>query len=276
MSGKGYRVLSVPSHFEYEDIRSRLEKPGFWKEISVLETVDSTNTYLLNRADSGVTSAIAVADAQISGRGRMGRRWHSPPGKNIYMSMLVPLRVPPAKAPVITIVAGLSVASVLWEDLGIDCRVKWPNDVYLGGKKVCGILSDMVAELDATRCVIIGIGINVNSDSRDFPGEFRERVISLKEFSGKDIMRVDLLCSIIDRLMGNLERFARDGFEVFLDEWNRYSYLKGKTVIVDTGEGEVRGEVKGIHPERGYMMVESPDGKSVEVVSGRVRETGEN
>lgn len=270
--GKGYRLVSIPSHVEFEDLRAVLSGMNFWEEIHILESVDSTNTFLLKRSEEGVKTAIAIGDTQISGRGRMGRRWFSPPGKNVNMSLLLPLAVSLAMSPAITIIAGLSVARAIWKKLKIPCQVKWPNDVYLSGKKLCGILTEMIAEFDATRSVIIGIGMNVNSEKKEFPHDIQDSVISLKEFSGKDIMRSEVAVSIVESLLHDMEIFQRRGLEMFVEEWNRFSYLKGKTVTLWTGEGEIRGRVTGIHHERGYLLLKDERGKQFEIISGDIKE----
>lgn len=274
-TGKGYRLVSIPTHVEYENLRTLLNGMNFWEEIHILESVDSTNTYLLKRAEEGIETAVAIGDTQSAGRGRMGRRWFSPPGKNINMSVLLPLTVSPALSPAITIIAGLSVAGAIRKRFRIPCQVKWPNDVLLRGKKVCGILTEMIAEFDATRSVVIGIGINVNSDKRDFPADMQDTVISLKEFTGKDMMRSEVAATILGSLHQNLEIFQKRGLEIFVDEWNRYSYLKGKLITLSIGENEIKGRVKGIHRERGYLLVEDERGKQFEIVSGNIRDIWE-
>ncbi len=271
-AGKGYRLASIPSHVELETLRATFSEKNFWEEIHILESVDSTNSFLLKRYEGGIKRAIAIGDEQSSGRGRMGRRWFSPRGKNINMSVLLPLAVSPALSPAITIVAGLSVAGAIRDKFKIPCQVKWPNDVYLAGKKLCGILTEMVAELDSTRSVVIGIGINVNSERRDFPPHLRDLVISLKEYTGKDIMRVDVASSVVELLLRNLEIFQRRGLEMFIEKWNRLSFLKGKVVTLRTGKEKVQGEVKGIHRERGYLVLEDEGGNRFEIISGDVEE----
>lgn len=270
--GKGYRLASIPSHFEYENLRTILAKTGSFEEIHLLESVDSTNTFLLRRQEKGIKSAVAIADTQHAGRGRLGRSWFSPKGKNLSMSLLLPLRVSPALSPAITLIAGLSVAVAINSRYEIPCKVKWPNDVYVSGKKICGILTEMIADFDETKSVVIGIGVNVNSTRDDFPEEIRDSVISLKECTGKDIMRAGVADAIVEKILENMKVFQRRGLEAFLGEWERYSYLTGKTVIVGARDGEIRGTAAGIHPERGYLIVEDEEGRRIEFVSGDIKE----
>lgn len=270
--GRGYRLISIPSHVEFENLRKTLAKRGIFEEIHILESVESTNTFLLKRREDGIRTAIAVADDQTSGRGRMGRHWFSPPGKNLSLSLLLPLNVSPAMSPAVTLVSGLSVAVAIQKRYGVPCLVKWPNDVYLGGKKLCGILTEMIAEFDSTRSVVIGIGVNVNSLIAEFPPDMRDAVISLKEYMGKDIMRSDVGASIVKTMLENLGRFQLGGLDLFVREWDCFSYLRGKTVIVSRKEGDIKGVVRGIHPRMGYLLVADERGRTHEIVSGDIQE----
>ncbi len=269
-AGKGYCLLSVPPHVEYRDLKERLSGPPSWEEIHVLATAGSTNTLLLGRSDRGVKKAIAVADYQEEGRGRMGRHWFSPPGKNITMSILLPLEVPPPRSPSITIVAGLSVASSLESETGLRCTVKWPNDLYLEGKKVCGILVEMVAESDRTRSVVIGIGMNVNMTREEFPEELAGKATSLFEVAGKKFPRPPLVVSIARGLVSDLDIFETAGLSPFLKRWAARSFLRGKRVRVDTGHEIVEGVVEGIDKEMGCLVVKPRRGESRTILSGEI------
>ncbi len=259
-SGKGYRLRSTPPHVEYRHLKERLAEPPFWEEVHVCEKAGSTNTFLLERSERGVRRSIAIADFQEGGRGRMGREWFSLPGRNITMSILLPLEIPPARSPSITLVAGLSVASSLERETGLRSRVKWPNDLYLGRKKVCGILVEMVAESDRTKSVVIGVGMNVNMRREEFPLELAEKATSLLEEAGKKFSRPSLVALIARGLVSDLDNFEKSGLSPFLDEWGARSYLRGKRVEVDTGREIVRGVVAGIDKNMGYLLVKPPGG----------------
>jgi BirA family biotin operon repressor/biotin-[acetyl-CoA-carboxylase] ligase len=274
VSGKGYTPRSVPLYLEYFDLKDYLTDPSRWDEIHILKSTGSTNSLLMDRRESGVTRAIAVSDTQTAGRGRMGRAWHSPPGRNIYMSMLLPLRLPPARSPSITLVAGLSVAVSIEHAAGVYLQVKWPNDLFGNGKKVVGILAEMVAELDETRSVVIGVGVNVNMKQEEFPGEISSSATSLRELAGKTLDRVPLAAMIAENLGDDLARFERAGLTPFLEEWGNRSYLRGKRVAIRIGKEWIEGEVAGVHSELGALLVRDDDGRDREILSGDIKVIG--
>ncbi|RMG60046.1 MAG: biotin--[acetyl-CoA-carboxylase] ligase [Deltaproteobacteria bacterium] len=268
--GKGYRVVSYPPEAEYELLQDSLRGGPHLDEISFFPSIDSTNSYLLSRAEKGVERALAVADSQTGGRGRMGRSWFSPPGKNIYMSYLTPLNVAPSRIPSVTLVAGVAVATVLEEFSGVPLSLKWPNDVYGEGKKLCGILTEIVAEQDMVRSVVLGVGVNVNMGEDEFPEEIRGKATSLRALSGKTFPRYKIVASIVRVLAEFLDIFERSGLSPFAGEWEKRSYLKGKQVTVEGPEGKVTGRAVGIDTERGYLILERDGGERLEVLSGEV------
>ena len=159
---------------------------------------------------------------------------------------------------------------VLEKKADVKCMVKWPNDLYIFGRKVCGILTEMIAEQDLIRSVVIGVGINVNSERGDFPPDLRESVTTLREETGKVFSRVDIVASVADLMIEHLDMYNETGLEAFLVEWENRSYLEGKMVVVETGDRKLKGIVRGIHPERGFLILERDDGKFEEVISGEI------
>lgn len=271
-SGRGYRLKLVPSHFEFENIQGILLNPQFWEETYLLPSIDSTNDFLLRKGDEGIRRAYAIADDQTGGRGRMGRKWHSERGKNLNMSFLLPVKTTPGKISSLTLVAGITVARAIEEETGVKCMLKWPNDVYLSGKKVCGILTEVVAEVDVIRYVVIGIGINTNGNVTALPEEVRGRAISLKDYLGKEISRVSLAARIADGIIGNISVFEKRGFSEFKSDWDSLSYLKGKKVSGKWEEGDMVGRVQGIDSTTGALILSCPNGSIKKIFSGDIRE----
>ena len=162
--GAGYRLLGRPDVIEEADLRSRLSPRSPWKSFHILPVTDSTNSHAVTLAESGAPHGTVVcADAQTGGRGRFGRTWESPPGLNLYVSLLLRPPVEPAQAPQLTLVTAVALAAAVEASTGLSARLKWPNDLYLGGRKAAGILAEMSADADRLRHVVIGAGLNVNA-----------------------------------------------------------------------------------------------------------------
>lgn len=178
-------------------------------------TIDSTNAEAIRRAKTGGEEGeVFIADGQTNGRGRMGRKWDSPEGKNIYISFLLRPKLPPPKAPLLTLVAGEAVfetlSSLLPDPLKSQLRIKWPNDLYLQDKKVAGILTESGSTRGEIDWVVTGIGINVNADPSDFSPEVREIATSLRIVTGKENDRGKIISTLIETFERRYFRFCED------------------------------------------------------------------
>jgi len=167
------------------------------REIIKLSTVDSTNTYAKNSAFDKNEGAIITSEQQISGKGRVGRSWASPLGKGIYMSMILKPNLEPMNVAKLTLVGAAAVYMGL-KDLNINSKIKWPNDIVIDGKKVCGILTEMNCDLNKINFIIMGIGINVNLDKKDIPDDLKDKATSLKLVTGEIINRNKLLGLVLN------------------------------------------------------------------------------
>ncbi|HWS15327.1 MAG TPA: biotin--[acetyl-CoA-carboxylase] ligase, partial [Candidatus Methylomirabilis sp.] len=160
------------------ELRETLRHGLPWTDLLCLAVTDSTNRVAMEMAEHGAKhGTVVVADAQTAGRGRMGRRWESPPGKNLYVSMLLRPPVPTVEAPQLSLVTGVALADAV-EAMGVSASLKWPNDLYLGERKAAGILAEMASDPDGVRHVVIGVGLNVNMEEADFPPVLRGRATS--------------------------------------------------------------------------------------------------
>ena len=151
----------------------------------------------------------------------------------------------------------------------IESQIKWPNDILINEKKVCGILTEMSAELDIINWVVVGIGINVNIDHRDFPEDIQENTISLKEILGKEVLRVKLVQTFLQGFEKYYESLKRREFSSILKEWKLYSHTLGKKIKVDMGERIITGEAMDIN-ESGALILKKEDGQLVELISGTI------
>jgi BirA family biotin operon repressor/biotin-[acetyl-CoA-carboxylase] ligase len=239
---------------EENDILSRLSSRSFWTSFSFLPVTDSTNSRAAEAAEKGAPhGTIVCADAQTGGRGRFDRRWESPPGANLYLSILLRPPIDPSQAPQLTLVTAVALAKAVEEETRIPARLKWPNDLYLAGKKAAGVLAEMSTDADRLRHVVIGVGLNVNAEESHFPGTLRRSATSLRLATGKTFRRAEVLVRVLDCFAESYRDFLSGGLASLLAEWNRRSLLTGKRVVVRCREGDVRG-VAGEVDEAGLLL----------------------
>ncbi len=251
--------------------------PAGWlgRPLHVVEEVDSTNSRLALLAQEGAPEGTAVfADCQTRGRGRLGRVWQSPPGRNLYVSVLLKPDIPAGDAPQITLVTGVAVTEAL-SGICPGAAVKWPNDVLIGGRKACGILTEMRTRGGRVEYVIVGIGINVNVKREEFPEDLREIATSLREEAGREIDRVDLVKTLFTLLETWYDRHRRTGFAAVRERWLALSGILGKTVTVRNGGKEVEGTVFDLDSS-GALLILDREGRREAVYAGDISLAGEN
>ena len=252
--GAGYRLLGRPDVIEESDVLSRLSSRSFWKSFSFFPVTGSTNSLAAEAAEKGAPhGTIICADAQTGGRARFDRRWESPPGLNLYLSLLLRPPVDPQHAPQLTLVTAVALAKAVEEVAKIPARLKWPNDLYLAGKKAAGILAEMSTDADRLRHVVIGVGLNVNAEESDFPHDLRGSATSLRLASGRTIPRAEVLARFLDRFAEGYREFLSGGLKPLLPEWNRRSLIAGKRIKVRVREGDVWGTAAGVD-ETGMLL----------------------
>ena len=254
------------------EVRGAL-RPGFpWGDIVILAVTDSTNRVAMEMAESGAKhGTVIVADAQTAGRGRMARRWMSPPGKNLYVSLLLRPPVPTVDAPRIALVAGVALADAV-EAVGVSASLKWPNDLYCGERKAAGILAEMASDPDGVRHVVIGVGLNVNMEEADFPPDLRGTATSLRIRAGRVFRRVDVLARLLDAFGRRYAEYIGDGFASVRDGWDRRDFLRGRRVLLRRQGGEEWGTADGLDTAGALRF--RPDGASAieSVHSGEILE----
>ncbi len=270
---KGYHLLHVPDVFTESEIKSRLSTQWAGREVVCYSLVDSTNNAAKIAAEQGgVHGTLFLAEQQSSGKGRRGRNWVSPPGTGIWMTILLRPQLEPSCASMLTLVAALSVSRAIEEVNGLKAQIKWPNDVVVNGKKVCGILTEMSAEMEWIHYVVIGLGINVNVE--EFPKELEATATSLWIEGKREVERVPIICTFLSYFETDYENFIREqNLSRFLEEYNKRLVNCGREVRVLEPKGEYTGVARGIDP-LGALIVEREKGEMVRITSGEVSVRG--
>lgn len=273
---KGYRLLSVEEGIGGAQIGSLLKTKYMGRKLVYFQETDSTNIQIKKLAEAGSPEGtLVVAESQTAGKGRRGRSWSSPAGSSIYMSYLLRPKIPPYSASMLTLLAGMACVAAIREETGLSPAIKWPNDLVIGGKKICGILTEMSTELEEIHYIFTGIGINVNQTG--FPQEIQETATSLKLESKKpeeDISRSALIASCMKWFEHYYERFLLSGdFLELKEEYEGMLANLGREVLVLDPAGEYKGICRGID-NKGELLVELGDGSKKTVLSGEVSVRG--
>lgn len=233
------------------------------------EQTGSTNDDAMELARQGAEEGTTVlADRQTRGRGRLGRRWESPPARNVYLSVVLRPPIPTPLAPQLTLMAGVAVVEAIRVWLP-EAVLKWPNDVLVRDKKLAGVLVEMAARGDQVDFAVVGVGINVDMSSEDFPAELRDRASSIAQALGQPVDRTDVVMTLLDKLEEEYELYLQHGFEPVRMRWWDRSGMDRQWVRVDMGPRRLEGEAVGLAPS-GALQVRVAGGEIVEVVAGDV------
>lgn len=267
-AGRGYRLVSDSDLLLPEAIHRAYRPTLLRGEIVHRDSIDSTNLLAAELARGGAEEGTTVlAEQQTAGRGRLGRSWVSPARLNLYCSVVLRPAIPPLEVPRLTLVAGVAVAEAILSTAAVPARIKWPNDVLIDGRKVAGVLTELEAEADRVRFVVVGIGVNLNATAGDFPPELRDKATSLALASGAPVDRVAFTARLLSALDGAYELFLRGGFAALRHRYEKLHSLTGREVTVD-GKPPLTGTVRGVD-DAGALLVESW-GEVQRVVSGEV------
>ena len=262
----GYRLIKVPNRLLPYEIQRDLHTSYIGKEIHYFKEVDSTNEVAKKLAEEGAQEGtIVIAESQTSGKGRLGKKWISPSG-GVWMTIILRPDIPPHQAPQLTLVTGVAMAKTLDKECGLDVGIKWPNDILIGNKKVCGILTEAITnhKLDF---VLVGIGLDLNVDLDNFPPELREGATSLKRELHRDIPGVKLVQNFLTDFENLYDEFKAGNFPEILAEWRRLSKTIGRHVEVHKRGRVVTGEAIGVNKD-GMLILEMEDGSLRKVMSG--------
>ena len=262
----------VPAHSFVSSIGGQLQTRCLGKPFHFFDTLDSTNTYAMRLAREGASEGtVVIADAQSGGKGRMGRTWLSPPGVNLYLSAILRPTVPAVAAPQVNLLAAVAVADTLRQICELTPTIKWPNDVLVNGKKVCGILAEMLTDAGGLRAIILGIGVNLNAPLTAFPDDLRDKASSVLLSSGHLVDRGTFTASLLTHLEKSYILWLEEGFPAVRPAWERYAaYLMGKRITVATQEGVMVGTVLGLDKDGALVLQDEQSGTSCRIVAGDV------
>lgn len=268
----GYHLTRMPDILVPQMLSHRLYGTPFARRIYHFFKTESTNTIALQLGEQGEPhGAVVLAEEQTAGRGRAGRAWLSEKSSGIHCSVLLRPTIPPAHAPLLTLVAGLAARDAAAAELDVVPDIRWPNDVLIRGRKFCGILTEMHAEPDRIHYAVIGIGINVNQSK--MPAELSPIATSLRMQTGKSQSRLELLVRLLRSLDRYYNQFLAEGAPPILRRFAEVSsYFQGKRVKISTATETFTGTTAGLEPS-GVLRVERDDGRGIEpVISGDVAE----
>ncbi len=267
----GYRLLSVPDVLHADDLLAALGRTGgIGRDIQVFEETTSTNDVVERLARDNVKEGVVVfAESQTKGRGRLGRKWMSPPRKGLWFSVLLRPAMLPAKVTQLTIAASTALLRAIQAQTGLTPEIKWPNDILIGGKKVAGILTELSAELDKVKYVILGIGVDVNLNAGEFPPELRALATSLKIETGQRQDRAALAVKIMRELDHDYRRIGAGQFESVADEWERHCTTLGQRAVIRIGDRTVHGSAESLDTD-GALLLRTQHGRLERIIGGDV------
>ena len=270
---KGYRLMAAPDLMTEAEIKSLMHTEWVAKEVLYFDTIDSTNTKAQELAEKGYPSGtLVVADKQESGKGRRGRSWISPSGTGIFMTLMIKPDINPNNASMLTLVAALAVAKAITSVTGEEALIKWPNDIVVNGKKVCGILTEMNAQFDYINHIVVGIGINVHNES--FPEEISQMASSLMiEAGGKRFHRAQIIAETMSYFEQYYDIFLKtQDLSALVREYDKLLVNRNKSVRVLDPKEPFDGKAMGITP-KGELIVDTWESRKL-VSSGEVSVRG--
>ena len=263
---KGYRLRKAPDILTETEIRIHLTPGTFGASLTALQTVDSTNNEARRLAEKGAPhGSVVVSEEQTGGKGRLGRQWVSPPGSGIWFSVLLRPQALPEEITGITLLSAVAVCRAIRKKTGLDAKIKWPNDVVIGTKKVCGILTELSAEWERVHYLIVGIGVNVNQSA--FPPELSERATSLSLETDRPVVeRAVLLCTILEEF----ERLYKQyGVSSFPEEYRANCITVGRAVSLARAGKNIKGFASGVRDD-GALLIQTENEGTIAATSGEV------
>lgn len=252
-------------------LRRSLQTRHLGRQITYYEQASSTNALAHALARAGCAEGeVVIAESQTGGRGRLGRSWDSPAGKNLYLSLVLRPDMSPGEAAQLTLLAAVAVADTLRGLVPQGLRIKWPNDVLLNGRKVSGILSELATEQDRVDFVVMGIGVNLNYRRHAMPAEIRKIATSVLEESGREVDRKAFTKTLLENVEQRYLQVCASGFEAVAQQWNEYAQIEGQWMRAKViGQGDVIGRARGLDPN-GFLLLEDAEGILKTVLSGDV------
>lgn len=268
---QGYCLATEPDLLHESCLRDALGSSCLiGRRIVCCGETGSTNADAFLLAEQGAEDGtVLLAERQLAGKGRLGRRWESPAGVNLYCSVVLRPELPPYEAPQLTFLSAVAVARAIKITTGLQPAIKWPNDLLMNGRKVAGLLNEMNAETDRVGFVILGIGVNLNMRADQFPPDLRTPATSLMLETGFPIARQTFAVHLLHELDQEYCRFQLEGFGPVREEWASYCNAFGREVQVDVGAHLLQGPFMGIDHD-GALLMKLSDGRVERILSGDV------
>lgn len=267
--GLGFRLLHSPDRLIADDLHSRLGPCDLAREIVVFAETASTNDSAMQRGRQGAAGGLVIfAERQTAGRGRFGRAWASASHRGLWFSLLLRPTIPYAAWPRLTTWAAVSLAATIENSLGLPAAIKWPNDIYLTGRKIAGILAESGVDVNGQPFAVVGIGVNVNQNAGDFPPELAGKAASLGMVTSRFIDRPTLAANLLRELDARLPQLA-SAFPEMIAEASRRSLLLGRWVQVQSGHSIIEGRAEELDSE-GQLLLRGADGSLNRLSAGEV------
>jgi len=268
---RGYRLVQFPPQLHQALIQAHLAARAKPPQLVTLERVDSTNTEAGRHLAAGSrTPLVILAREQTQGRGRRGRVWHSPPSGNLYATFVFRPRLEPARLQDFTLWMGLNTCELISNFCGIEPGIKWPNDVFIQGRKAGGMLTEARIDADEVHDLVFGLGLNLNGRSAELPKELQKSAISLAEAAGAPVDINRFAAALIGRVLTACNRFVEDDYrDKFTELWQRFDVLRGRPVAVTQGDRTIPGTAMGIDAE-GSLLVRTEAGRMERFRAGEV------
>lgn len=269
---KGYRLVNTPDILTKSELLSIVDTKVLGREIYYYDQVESTNDTAKELARKGEQEGtVVIADRQLSGKGRLGKGWDSPSGTGIWMSIILRPDMLPAFASQLTLLAGLGMCEAISKVTGLEAKIKWPNDIVVQGKKVCGILTEMSAEIERVKYIVVGIGVNVNT--KDFPDELAHAT-SLSLQGGRNFVRRVIVKEFIQLFETDYLCYKQEkNLVLFLERYRRQCITLNRQVKILAPEGEYLAYAKDIKAD-GALVVVNEQGSEYAISSGEVSVRG--
>lgn len=249
----GYELVSIPDRLLPEEITFGLNTKIIGRQIYHYDMVASTMDVAMDLGMKASPEGVIVcAEGQHKGRGRLGRFWTSVKHKGIYLSLILKPQISPIESPGLTLLSAVAVCQAIRKTTRLDCLIKWPNDLIIDNKKVGGILTEMNAEMDRIKFVVIGIGINVNTPQSLLPA----KATSLKEELGERISRIELTKQLLRDIEDEYILFQKNGFKTVIEKWKRLSTTLGHRVKIISDKNLIEGEALDIDSDGGLLVRE--------------------
>ncbi|NLM12069.1 MAG: biotin--[acetyl-CoA-carboxylase] ligase [Clostridiaceae bacterium] len=267
----GYQLVNSGDIYDRSSIVSKLNTKILGKNLFFFDVIDSTNDELKKMAADGAPEGtVVVSRCQSGGKGRRGRQWQSDADVGVYMSVLLRPEIAPDAVQSITLAASSAVCKVLEKYVPNRLGIKWPNDILINDRKVCGILTEMTAEPDKVQAIILGIGLNVWHKENDFMDDLKESATSLCLNTEKEISRSLLVAEILKELEDLYLNFIEKGSSAqFMDIWRSFSITIGRDIIIYQGNNKWQAKALDVLDD-GRLLVETPDGKRQTILSGEI------